>query len=617
MGEGRLARFAVVGLVLLFGLQFRAIYAVDFLLTNDGPQHLLTAFVHRFYHSSPLRFDETWIINEPLTDHGYKEVFGLLVTWFPWRLADRIAFHAPVLVASAGWLLVARWRGGQWQVRGLLLLGLSITWNYWIGFLPFAYASAFSPWILLVFLTSSLERPFHLFIFAALLLLQAHCHPFPAMVIGGLVFGTSVARRDLKGVLRVIVGGLPAAALALYVAHLSTVAIKGGVWEFDRNPFNAYFACYVPGPLAFRVALGGFLVLLAVVSVRRWRGLSPVSRCGLALAALALLVSPLLPIRWGTWDLVGPRTLVTLAPMLIALSGDFAMRLAPALALAFAAFSASYLEWVRFQSVAVESAYSDVFEAAITHLPALPRLDWEFQVLEITPHPKGVEVAVPYLSPALHIPQALAVEKGGRPIYTQSDDRVLHGLLRQDLPWRHIGQEDIHPAGLWASFWGQLQDDPERRHVHMAAHFSRMAHHDVLFVIGFDDDAIGMERAGYKVTYLGKSERGLAILRGDFEGCTVALEIVAAFADVVEIGLIPEDKPIEAVPVDAGRTDLWLDRLPCGRWWIRTEQRLTPSGPPYVVVDVQREDQIEAVQYLETDEVRTDRVDESEEARPP
>jgi hypothetical protein len=160
-----------------------ALYGVDYLPTNDGPQNAYAAFVRAHLHEAP--FDRYYAATWPWTAWGWGVVLGILERALGWREA----YRAAIAVAALAWVL-----GGAAIVRALPRERRALVWVAGAGALQWALYMGFFNWLLGTGLGlwafgagvrlghEPRARPW--IAPGALLLLASVCHPFGAQVGG-------------------------------------------------------------------------------------------------------------------------------------------------------------------------------------------------------------------------------------------------------------------------------------------------------------------------------------------------------------------------------------------------------------------------------------------------
>lgn len=565
------------------------VFSVPFLYSNDGPQHLLGAYVHRFYE----RFDEVWYLNEPLTDHGYRELVELLLGF-----QDPFAAHQTAL-AIIGALYVLGWsrlgsvlRPGSsgWEVPPIA--SLFVAKCYFWGFIPFLCSLALAPWMLSVVWQRRLVRPLDILVVGGLLMIMVQIHPFPPAIVGMFLVGQSICERDGRFFVRLAATGFLPAAYTLYISRLSGSATGEVEFVIDTNPLAFAFEELIPGD-----GVGQFffalLMLVVIVLAIAGEGRRTVV---LRLAVGAWLLSLAAPDNIPGWEVLGARFAPFLIPLALCAVNQLEMNqrqgplmwritswarwsLAPLGAMAAIAHGFH----ARAASKAIFDDVHPLYVAIEAGLPDFATADWDLTVLR---GPSGGPFSlVETHGPMTHVPQLLAMTRRGRPNWTQASTPALHHLLRP-------GLVAPHPAGgraklgEYVRFWGDGAG--RQREVALATYLASQFTALVYVVIADPAEGPLLEDLGFPVHQTFPVDDIRIGYLTTFEGCTVTIQVDSPVADVVELGLAFDDEPYSLIPIGAGRTDLLLEHYPCGRWWVRTE--LGCTADPRSLVDVYGQD---------------------------
>lgn len=561
---------------LLFLLSFCVgvflILHVGFQFTNDGPQHLLGAYVHHNYTDSALALDETWLLNEPLTDHGFREVVQLfLAAGLSVFEANNAAVVVLFMMWSFGWsALLVRLGGSRLMAPAIVVVFFSCP--YWFGLWPFVFSLSLVPFVVLVSLRSQFRRRIDLFVFAGLLLIQVHAHPFPAVVAGAIAVVATWPSRS------VFLAGTPAAILALIIADHS----KSGEIEWQATEPGIGGA--VVGDFLSGFPAAQFLVVaLAAVSIlSAWFGGGSGTQRRLSIVALALLIAgALLPDNIPGWQIFASRFTAVGVPLaLTCISSD--LRRLEWLPAFFAVIH--FADVFRF-SDRTRREYFDDFIEVQKQLPKLIGKDWEMHRLR---GELDAEMVVHRYSGWAHMPQLLAMSAGGRPAATQADDRKLHHLLAPAIRPKHLGQVKGMELGEWTRRWYDVGDLV--RFFYLGEYFSRVTNSEIHVLVTRPDDEPVFERLGVDARLIAKLPSQLNLYVATIEGCDVHLSIESPADDVLEIGIAPSEDSIELLPVTAGTSEIDLSGFPCGRWWIRTEAGCLGAAETRLVADVEAGD---------------------------
>jgi hypothetical protein len=559
--------FVVVAGVMLAGIA--VIWLPGYQFTNDGPQHLLGAIVHATYESSPLELDQTWFLNEPLTDHGFRELVQAftLLGFGPWA-ANNWAIVALFLMWCGGWWALGRQVDSpplSNAVAGVLFFSKF----YWFGLWPFMSAAAVVPWLLTWFLHTRLGRVVDIVVFGGGMLLVVHAHPLPAVILGGICLASL---RNSTEFFFLVGASLPAALLTLAIRGFSPPAVGAFEWAYEASWLAIIFGEYLPGfgvsQLLLVVLLGAALIIPApLVNVR------------LSVVALSLILGGIaLPDNIPGWEIVGPRLLTFGVPLLLVCART---RWGAVVQLLAAVFVVVHVVGAVGFANETEKRYRPTYEA-LRVVNRFGPIDWELHILD--GEWDGPERQIEKYSGFAHMGQVLALEKGGRPAFTQATNRGLHHILAPPYPDRHLGHSTGTILGEWARFW--TGDEPsEARAVRLAEYFSRVRPSERHVVIAQSTDLPLLERVGLRYQKVGDVP-GAEIVVGSLAGCDVAVLVGAqGSGDVAEIGIAPSEAPIDILPLRAGRNEFSLEGYPCGRWWVRVIDGCSTRADGRSIVD--------------------------------
>jgi hypothetical protein len=404
------------------------------------------------------------------------------------------------------------------------------------------------------------------------------------MVAGAVFFAT---RPTIKAAVAVALAGVPAGCIALIVAEGSVQAENGGVlWDLEPDIFRQFFSQYMPGLQVFRVVLLVACLALLVLCWRQRKTLSRERRAMLLTAVLLIVATPLLPFSANNWELVRARLLPIGFPLLVALTPIPTGGLAAAMAGVFSVYGFFVLGWIAQTAADLNRAYGDIYDGLEKSMKPLPGLVWQLDVLETAIAPDPVPEIDAYGGTA-HMAQVLAVTKLGQPNFTQAISEYLHGIIYRKKLKSSPGRGD-QELGEALKFWGKMRDNPERRQIEIASYLAHGYPAEVLIVAGLETDEFPVRAAGYSVEKIGKTEAGLYLFEARFVGCSLDFAFDAVVSDVVEIGVLPLGGAVEIVPVSAGHSEVRLEGVPCGTWWVRGEHKVGDLPLHHAVVHVDR-----------------------------
>ena len=556
---------------------------VDYLPTNDGPQHIFAAHALHRLDDPALGYGRYLEPGGAITDIGFEAVFGTLERFLPWRPAVRIT----LCLFALGWawsvlaLAAALDRGRRWL--GLLGFATALQWLLYMGLFSYYLSVAIGLGVLAFTFSRQESRKRDHLIVAGLLVAQAGAHVVPTVAVGLtliiLALFSAPAGGRARALARTAAVGAPAALMTLVVA-LQTLGNAPST-RYSVMPALAARAsligrAFVSGPSwrAWPVVMLAAVGLASGWRLRR-RGADPRERALWIMGVLLLLLALSTPLHVRGWEYFNVR-FVPLAVMLLALLVPFERIRQPAwqgIALAaLAAYAAGSLGWGWRHNVRLRAAHADLLaglDAPVRRRgPRLPL------ILEPPPGEVADEWArdIPFVSSNWQLGALYSVEQGGVPAFLFAGEG---GFV--DLAWRVPPAGSPMPARPVRGYEWQLWEPAARaRPIERVRALSYLlsfgpAYEDVI-LHGLPGDIAVLRERGYVIDF---ERNGLAIAR--FAGCPVRIElhpppggfpptlVTAGWAPatntVYSVVLAPrEDSNVQSVP---------LPESPCGDVWIR------------------------------------------------
>jgi hypothetical protein len=537
------------------------------LVSNDGPQHLLQGFVHAHYDDPTLRFGEVFALNEPLTSRGYLDLFRALEPLLGWYSAHRLIVLFAQALWCSGWAALAlRLHRDRWPFA-LLGCATGIQWAYWVGFLPFFLGLGATLWACHIVVIRPATK--HYVLLAAALAICSQIHPLPVVIAGAALLAASIGRSPRDAVLTVL-AGLPAFAYCQYISTLSQNQSFDLHWDNDIDPTRAFVAQFFCGDFIVGVVV---LVLLLVALVPGWRA-APRWSTILRLTGVALLVaSYVAPTQVRGWEMFNPRLLPFGYALIFAFAPleRFQARTRGIVAAVVLTVVVGHLQWsARFHRSLAEDS-TPVLDLA-RRLPTQAGHDWG--MLVVAGDVGGLEgldyesVGPADLNAWLHLAQILALDLGGRPLFTQSSDPVIHGVLAPDV--RHF--KTALPGGNWSVAWPTIDEGRRRENIAGILSGISLSTGRVVFV-GYVGEERFLEESGYEVTAR-VTDGVLTAAAARFRGCDVTV-VVPPDTGLVDSGAMPWlDADSTRVPDVEGFVQ--FTDASCGPRWIRVDG--TPCG---------------------------------------
>jgi hypothetical protein len=569
-------------LLVLSTLLAWSIFAVPYLPTNDGPEHVLATHIETHYGDPGSIYRETLVPAPEYAARGFSLLYGPLSDGFGWRLGLQLALV--VIVLASAWGFVALIRAVNPQRLGVAFLGfpLALTWVLYMGFFPFAFGSAVGLFVLALAVGWREPSRSQRCLLAFLLLLQAVSHVFSAVLTGAVVGFVLVMRAPRRGRLaelaKVALMGLPAACV------LFAAVVFGG--SLLKSPFSdGYLVLPVretlavlprlvaPGPWWRAIAFTLLVGVAAVVGCARLRRheAGGGDRALLVAGMVLLLATAASPLHIPGWQFFSPR----FAPLgaLLCLVTVPLERASPRsrFAVSAALFVVSASSLLASRGLHRRLAMSCADAIAGLSAPVRRRALW----LPVTLAPQGAlqtdgsEREVPFLDPLRHMPSLYAVALGGLTPYTFANNAATYPfVVRAD------GRKapPIPPVERYSD---EIESDVFdrdarfRRRVEDELATYAMFYEGVLVTGARPADLTLWRSRGYVADW-----EDASVLVGHFVPCPLEVRLPGAGPlPRVDVGvgtqtILRDETPEPKADVDGSRL-LQLPRSPCGDVWVR------------------------------------------------
>ncbi len=576
-------------LVASIGLVY-AIWAVPYIPTTDGPQHVLSSHIENHFSDPGSLYPEFYRILPQFAGKGFALIFGPLEALMPWRTALRVALSIIALAFAWGFALLTRSFDRDSDRRPIAMLGflIALPYSLYMGLFQFVVGTTFGLYILAFVIRRPPTTNGRRAILSLLLLVQGVFHIFTAILTGLIVLVLALVEvpknQRLREVGRVALIGAPAAvlfALTVVGRNLRASEQQEFLWAMNER-FIELWRWFVPGPLlraVLVVALGVTGIVSALVRARRGKSL-PVETA-LALAALGFFVLVVFaPLHIPGWQFFANR--FTIYGIVLALA---ILRVPDRVSPRLARMSVPAITVLCLASELVSASFHRRLSAACSD--ALAGLD-EPMHFEGTRLPIVIDPScgtprdspygpVPRASLAYNIPLLYLVEHGGIGTRMFNGTPSIHAI--EFTGTRRPPPPPKRPLEVAQSRF--VETDPKLREsafTELAA--DAMAFEGVQIVGGRPEDFALFNRRGYVTEYL----RGSSFI-GRFEGCPAELLLPAGAFDgnpvFFEYGLFsraflekePRSFSVLPVPPDApvvdGVTHVPLAARPCGEIWVR------------------------------------------------
>jgi hypothetical protein len=570
------------GFAVLSALLGSSLFVVPYLPTNDGPEHVLAAHIEDHYGDPGSLYRETLLPTTEYASHGFALLFGPASAWLGWERGLQVTLVAIVFVSAWGFVVLVRAVEPRRIAIAFLGFPLALTWELYMGFFPFTFASALG--LVVLGLAAGWREPTRLqrVVIAFLLLLQAVCHVFAAVLTGAVIATLLVARarrgRRLSELAGAALIGLPAAGILLASVTVGRSLTKSPFAEtFLVLPLRVTLACFprliAPGPwwraLVFAVLVAGVLVVGALRLCRRET--SQDDRVLFVVGAVFLALAVTSPMNIPGWQFFSPRfapigALLCLATMpLEQVSGRVRTSLSVALFVAAAASLVLSRGLHRRLAASASDAIAGLSAPVERHAFWLP----------VTLAPEGTlpfdpaVSEVPFLAPLRHIASLYAVVEGGLPPYTFANTGATYPfVVRAD------GRR-APPIPAIREYAPEMESDvfdhdrAFRRRVEDELATYGMFYEGVLVTEARPSDLALWHARGYAADW----EHG-TVLVGHFVPCPLDVDVWGGAASPrVDVGVgaqtILRDEQPEPRTDGEGVRHLALPRSPCGDVWVR------------------------------------------------
>lgn len=537
------------------------ILSVDFLPSNDGPQHAFAGYVKSHFRDADAGWPAVYEVNDPPTSNGYMDVFVPLEGLFGLQRAHQLTVVAIMLFWAMGWFFWLRGEGGRGSFLALMAFPCALQWGLWIGLYPFVCSSAFIPIALMIRRRWGLTGPIGI-VLALMLVGIARIHIFGAALCGLVLVGACLAdSRPMRAMVLTVLIGAPSFLYTLWVSAQSTMLSKtGATWDVPYSVVDLFMEFFLPGPRAMQVLVLVVLAGAVVAAIKTDRRRHVFLALGLSLMSVGLL----LPLDWSGWELIRPRLLPT-AFMLILGAAVIPKRGVVVVAVVVLAVSAWRVQWSARLHAAAAAELKPAID--ITSGVDLRGLRWTYVVTDgpVSHVYDDVRLAGTFL----HLAQMVAPHVGGAPYFSHDGDGTMHHILAHDerpSPWLGALRQPEYVRGAW-----DPTTNRRMRELHLSTYFSSLSFLDAVLVYGLPGDGDVLREAGYRVTELKADASGHRLFEGRFEGCSWNIQIDGLKEPTVVVtgfGLAHEMQDAWIVDV-AGA--LRIDGVPCGPAWFSVE----------------------------------------------
>jgi hypothetical protein len=583
-GRAEVKRVLAVATVLSVVLAI-AVAWVDYLPTNDGPQHIFSAYLQDHLDDTGQGWNRYLDRGALITGSGFDHLLTVLDRILSWRSAFRLAVTGLALAWAWSVLALGASLGSRGRWLGLLGFATSLQWLFYMGLFSYYLATALGFLVLALAFRFGLHGRLPRALIAALLALQTIVHVVPAALTGLtlIVYAWLSSARDAKP--RVLLGtvlvGTPAALIAAMALSLTSGGEHLNHYSLSL-PFPRQVMllgrAFVSGP-AWRAWPVTLLALgTAVVVMVRWRRHSDARVRTLALAGLGQLALSLgTHLHIEGWEYFNvrfiPNAIIFLA-LLAPVDWLTPRRPAPARTAAaiLVVFSLASMAWGWQHHRFLRRQHADLLAGLEAPLrrrgPRLP--------LVIEPPPgepaDDWERAIPFVTTNLHVDTLFALQQGGVPAYLFAGAGAVHALT-----WQHPPDGLAMPprpgrGNEWRLWEPGARADPSQRARALAHMLSYGPAYEDVIIFGLPEDRVVLRERGFVLDF----ERGnVTIAR--FVGCPARVRIEPPAGGLPPTLLLagwwPDRRPTFSTTLAARASNeailVAIPQGPCGQIWIR------------------------------------------------
>ncbi|MBK9002274.1 MAG: hypothetical protein IPM35_41695 [Myxococcales bacterium] len=571
-----------------------AISSVPLVLTNDGPEAVLTAHMEAHYDDPDSIFARQYSVGFGLSGRGFSVLYRLASLGFSWPASLRVSQWVVVASLAVAVIWLTKAVSGAPRFVSLLGFAIAFSWPFYMGFFAFAVSMAVGLMVLafVVGKSGGLTRLEKAAVSTALLV-QLFLHGFAVFIslalVAMVVLTRALMRRQseprrawrratLLEIAWLVATTLPSVAVLLWMraeqAQLATISASGQTeWASASEWIRILPRLAVPGstPLGlvvFALAATG----IARTALRLRRSPRRPEEVALFIGALALLLAALgLPLNVPGWQFFAPRFLTTglaLALSLLGLEEPARKPVRLAAGLGVVGLVATCLA----NATALHRRLATACEDAISGLAhRVPRSAYQLPITfdaSCGLEEDNVRREVPYSTPLLHFYALFPVTHGGTVPYGFVGPAAVHAFVpRASSPV---------PVPAVERYWGLSRHDPRLSDPKQRAALLT----DLALFGSFYENMLFFGAAA--------SDRALLLERGyviDFEqGSFVNARHVPCLVEV-ETSVLPSDPPImvrgglgddelwtaKIVPIENRRTITASLATLCGDVWVRVQ----------------------------------------------
>ena len=571
-----------------------AIWSVPLVMTNDGPEAVLTAHMESHYDDPGSIFERQFSVGFGLSGRGFSAVYRPLAEAFSWPTSFRLSQLVIVLGLAIAVAWLSKALSGTARLSGLLGFAIAFSWPFYMGFFAFSVSMAIGLMVLAFVVSKSnglttIEKA----AVCTALLVQLFCHGFAVFItlalVGLVVLTRAVMRRAsvprgewrravLGDGLWLAIAALPSVVVLLVMrsaqAQMATLAGSGKTeWASASDWAKVFPRLVVPGSTVLGVAVFVLAVVAIVRAVLRLRR-APRRPEEVALvigAAGLLLAAVVAPLNIPGWQFFAPRFLTTGLALSLSLLATEKLERRPArlaFELGVVVLVASALLGARALHKRLATACEDAI-AGLDHRVGRTgfQLPITFDANCGLPSDDTV-LDVPFSRAQLHFYALFPVTHGGTVPYGFFGPAAVHAFVPRAV--------SPVPVPGYERYWGLSNDDPRlRRPESRAALLTELAvfgtHYENILLFGGSaaDRALLLDR-GYIIDF----ERG-SFVNAHYAPCAVELASDVAPTDppaMVRGGLGKAELwNAKIAPSADGRSIVAAMNVLCGDVWVRVK----------------------------------------------
>ncbi len=557
-----------------------AIWCVDYIPTNDGPQHLFLAYASQHLGDADKGYGRYLEPGAPLTSLGFHTLYGAALRLWEWRPALRVTLS--IMALGWAWSVVALAASLRRPWLGILGFAGAFQWSFYMGFFSFYIAMAFGFTLLAVAGWRPHWRPIERVALSGLLLCTTMCHTVVGAIMGAaLTLEVVLRRRALGDVLLLALMGLPSLAILL-LAPAGPASLDFDLWPEPWATHLTFVArTSIAGP-AWRcwpaVAWAGLGLVLWARESRHQRVPHAAALWLVGLACLLVAIAG--PVNLRNWQFFsmrfGPIAIVLLAVLTPIERLTSATTRAGAVVV-MTLYAATSIGWAAAYNRELVAGSADVLAGLDAPVRREgPRLD-----LVMTIQPMSwpqQDRPIPYLIPFWNIGPLFAVAQGGVP------PRIFAWPGGTPLMWRRQPQTPypLHPTFFPAEDLAspEKRDDRALYTSNVLSSLTFVHEYEDVIFHGNPEDLLLLRQRGFTFDF---HRGGFALAR--FAGCPVTIEIEpepdADSPKTITAHWSPTAPPAVSFTLPSGAPSvIEIPHSPCGELWVRVLYDRDRSGTP-------------------------------------